>query len=93
MEAELNCDEVISNGGAVLSAEVGLRMRMTQVAANAIADDQRQKSVVHTTLYILWQRAYGLVPSHVEQLPLKTGVVAVSNARRAHLLMSRSHPD
>ena len=64
VEAEFTGAEVTSNGGAMLLAEADRRMGLTQAAADAIGDDRRRKSVVHTARDILRQRVYGLVLGH-----------------------------
>ena len=64
VEAEFTGAEVTSNGGAVLLAEADRRMGLTQAAADAIGDDRRRRSVVHTTRDIIRQRVYGLILGH-----------------------------
>ena len=64
VEAEFTGAEVTSNGGAMLLAEADRRMGLTRAAAEAMGDDRRRRSVVHTTLDILRQRVYGLILGH-----------------------------
>ena len=64
VEAEFTGAEVTSNGGAMLLAEADRRMGLTRAAADAIGDDRRRKSVVHSALGILRQRIYGLILGH-----------------------------
>ena len=64
VEAEFTGAEITSNGGAMLLAEADRRMGLTQAAADAIGDDRRRKSVVHSALGILRQRIYGLILGH-----------------------------
>ena len=64
VEAEFTGAEVTSNGGAMLLAEADRRMGLTRAAADAIGDDRRRRSVVHSALGILRQRIYGLILGH-----------------------------
>ena len=64
VEAEFTGAEVNSNGGLPLLAEADRRMGLTRAAADAMGDDRRRKSVVHSTLSIVRQRVYALVLGH-----------------------------
>ena len=64
VEAEFTGVEVTSNGGLPLLAEADRRMGLTRAAADAMGDDRRRKSVVHSTLSIVRQRVYALVLGH-----------------------------
>ena len=64
VEAEFTGAEVTSNGGAPLLAEADRRMGLTWAAAEAMGDDRRRRSVVHSTLAVLRQRVYALVLGH-----------------------------
>ena len=64
VEAEFTGAEVTSNGGLPLLAEADRRLGLTRAAADAMGDDRRRKSVVHSTLSIVRQRVYALVLGH-----------------------------
>ena len=64
VEAEFTGAEVTSNGGAPLLAEADRRLGLTRAVAKAIGDDRRRRSVVHSTLSILRQRAHALALGH-----------------------------
>ena len=64
VEAEFTGAEVTSNGGAPLLAEADRRLGLTRAAADAVGDDRRRGSVVHSTLSILRQRVYALALGH-----------------------------